>query len=64
MPFNRVGMLAGRAQEQKRQLAQELTTAFVKVVGGTSQTVHVVMTDVDKGNWSSSGELCSGKFPD
>lgn len=63
MPIIRVPMLASCKQEQKRHLVQELTTIFVKVAGGNPQTLHVVTTDVEKGDWGSGGELCSDKFP-
>ena len=32
--------------------------------GGTPESVNVVITDVDKSDWGSGGELCSDKFPD
>ena len=64
MPIFRAEMLVGRTQDQKRRLTPELTSAFVKVAGGNPQTVHVVMTDGDKGNWGSGGEFCFDKFPD
>ena len=64
MPIIHVEMFTGRTQEQKRELAKELTTAFVKVAGSSPQNVHVIMTDVNKGDWSTGGELCSDKFPD
>ena len=64
MPIIRVEMFEGRTQEQKRKLVKELTNAFVKVAGSNPQNVHVIMTDVSKGDWGSGGELCSEKFPD
>jgi 4-oxalocrotonate tautomerase len=57
-------MFKGRNVEQKRDLVHELTQAFVKAAGGNAASVHVVLTDVDKGDWGSGGELCSDKFPD
>jgi len=43
---------------------RELTDAFVNAAGGTPESVNVVITDVDKSDWGSGGELCSDKFPD
>tara|TARA_X000001036_G_scaffold417783_1_gene436054 strand:+ start:820 stop:1014 length:195 start_codon:yes stop_codon:yes gene_type:complete len=64
MPIIRVEMFAGRTEQQKRALVRELTDAFVNAAGGTPESVNVVITDVDKSDWGSGGELCSDKFPD
>ncbi len=64
MPIIRVEMFAGRTEKQKRALVRELTDAFVNAAGGTPESVNVVITDVDKSDWGSGGELCSDKFPD
>ena len=64
MPIIRVEMFKGRSVDQKRVLVKELTDAFVKAAGGTPESVHVVITDVDKSDWGSGGALCLDKFPD
>jgi 4-oxalocrotonate tautomerase len=64
MPIIHVEMFTGRSADQKRALVEELTEAFVKTAGGTKESVHVIITDVDKENWGSGGQLCSDKFPD
>ena len=64
MPIIRVEMFAGRTEQQKRALVRELTDAFVNAAGGTPESVNVVITDVDKSDCGSGGELCSDKFPD
>ena len=64
MPIIRVEMFPGRTPDQKRAIVKELTEAFVRTAGGNPASVHVVLTDVDKGNWGTGGALCSDKFPD
>ena len=64
MPIIRVEMFAGRTEQKKRALVRELTDAFVNAAGGTPESVNVVITDVDKSDWGTGGELCSEKFPD
>ena len=64
MPVIRVEMFTGRTEEQKRELVKALTDAFVKTAGGSPESVFIVLSDVDKGNWGAGGELCSDKFPD
>ena len=64
MPIIRVEMFTGRTEKQKRALVRELTDAFVNAAGGTPESVNVVITDVDKSDWGSGGDLFSDKFPD
>ena len=64
MPIIRVEMFAGRSVDQKRALVRELTDAFVRAAGGRPESVHVVISDVDKSDWGSGGELSLDKFPD
>ncbi len=61
MPMIHVEMFAGRTEEQKRDLVRELTDTFVRTAGGTPESVQIVLTDVDKGNWASAGTLFSDK---
>lgn len=51
MPIIRVEMFSGRSVDQKRALVRELTEAFVNAAGVLPQSVHVVITDVDKSDW-------------
>ena len=53
MPIIRVEMFKGRNASEKRALVKELTAGFVKTCGGTTQSVQIVITDVDKGDWLS-----------
>lgn len=64
MPIIRVEMFSGRSTEQKRALVRDLTDAFVGAAGGTAQSVQVVITDVDKSDWGTGGQLAADKFPD
>ena len=64
MPIIRVEMFAGRTEEQKRTLVRDLTDAFIGAAGGNPDSVHVIITDVEKSNWGSGGQLSSDKFPD
>lgn len=64
MPIIRVEMFSGRSRDQKRELVKELTEGFVRACGGTSAGLTVVITDVEKEDWGSAGELCADKYPD
>ena len=60
MPVIRVEMFK-RTQEQKRDLAKELTDAFVRTCGGNKEAIKILITEVDKNNWASGGVLTADK---
>ena len=56
MPVIRVEMFE-RTQEQKRDLARELTEAFIRTCGGNKDSIKILITEVDKNNWASGGVI-------
>ena len=60
MPVIRVEMFK-RTQEQKRDLARELTEAFIRTCGGNKDAIKILITEVDKNNWASGGIINSDK---
>jgi 4-oxalocrotonate tautomerase len=58
MPVVTVEMWEGRTQDQKRQLAKDITEAFTKI-GVPAQAVHIIMNDHPKSCWAQGGKLCS-----
>ncbi len=60
MPVIRVEMFK-RTQEQKRDLARELTEAFVRTCGGNKEAIKILITEVDKNNWASGGVISADK---
>ena len=61
MPIIRVDMLKGRSKEQKRELVKELTSAFNKACGSNPVGIDVILTEIEKENWSIGGTLFSDK---
>jgi 4-oxalocrotonate tautomerase len=61
MPTIRVEMFEGRTADQKRALAKELTEACVRALGGSPDSVDVVMFDIKKQDWATAGVLWSDK---
>lgn len=59
MPVIRVEMFKGRTSEQKANMVREVTDAFVRTAGGTPESVHVVITDVETSDWAVAGKLAS-----
>ncbi len=60
MPVIRVEMFE-RTQEQKRDLARELTEAFIRTCGGNKDSIKILITEVDKTNWASGGVITVDK---
>ncbi len=63
MPTLRVELFAGRTLEQKRALAQALTEATVKTLGGSADSVDVIFCDVERHDWATGGKLWSDPPP-
>jgi 4-oxalocrotonate tautomerase len=63
MPSIHVQLFAGRTVEQKRALAQALTEATVRTLGGSPEAVDVIFTDVQTHDWATGGQLWSDKAP-
>ena len=60
MPVIRVEMFE-RTQQQKRDLARELTEAFIRTCGGNKDAIKILITEVDKNNWASGGVITADK---
>ncbi len=58
MPVVMVEMWEGRTVEQKKQLAQDITAAFVKM-GTPQEAVQIILKDNPKHNWVKGGKLAS-----
>lgn len=59
MPTIRVEMFEGRTPEQKQAFVKAITEATVNTLGGSPDSVQVVISDVSKSNWASGGLLWS-----
>ncbi len=59
MPTLRVELFEGRTPAQKAALAQELTAACVRVLGGSPGSVDILFYDIARGDWATGGVLWS-----
>lgn len=55
MPIVHIEMLEGRTQEQKDALVKDVTDAIVKNTGANKENVHIVISDMSKGNYAVGG---------
>ena len=58
MPVVIVEMWEGRTIEQKKQLVEDITSAFVKI-STPPEAVHIIIKDNPKHNWATGGKLAS-----
>ena len=58
MPVVTVEMWEGRTIEQKKQLAEGITSSFEKI-GVPKEVVQIIIKDVPKYNWAIGGKLAS-----
>ena len=62
MPTIRIEMFEGRTAVQKRELVAALTEACVRTLGGSAESVNIVLFDVARENWATGGILWSDKL--
>ncbi len=61
MPVIKVEWLEGRTAQQKQQLAQALTDAFVAIAKVAPEQVWIVFEDVKRSDWGMGGKLLDQK---
>ena len=61
MPTINIQLFEGRTPKQKSELANEITQACVRVLGGSADSVDIIFTDIARGNWATGGVLWSDK---
>ena len=59
MPTYHIEMLEGRTVAQKKKLVEEITRVTVEVLGGSPESVDILITDVKRENWATGGKLWS-----
>jgi 4-oxalocrotonate tautomerase len=59
MPTYHVEMLEGRTTEQKKKLVEAITRVSVEILGGQSDSVDIIITDIKRENWATGGKLWS-----
>lgn len=55
MPIVHIELLEGRTQEQKDAMVRDVTEAIVKNTGAQTENVHIVISDMAKGNYAVGG---------
>jgi 4-oxalocrotonate tautomerase len=61
MPVVRVAFYEGRTPAKKREVAEAITDALVRVCGSKRDAVHVIFENVSKEDWVIGGAPEFGK---
>lgn len=61
MPIVTVQLFPGRTTEQKREMAQVITDAVVRIAKTRPEGTHVIFQDVSQSDWAEAGTLISEK---
>ena len=59
MPTYHIEMFEGRTPEQKTRLVAEITRVTVEVLGGSPESVDIIINEVKRENWATGGRLWS-----
>ena len=59
MPTYHIEMFEGRTPEQKKKLVAEVTRVTVEVLGGSAESVDIIIQEVQRDNWATAGKLWS-----
>lgn len=57
MPFVTTDLFEGRSQEQKNQLAREVTEVVSRIAKAPKENIHVFINDMPEGTYYPQGEM-------
>lgn len=57
MPFVTIDLFEGRTNEQKAQLAREVTEVVSRIAEAPKESIHVFINDMPEGSYFPQGEL-------
>jgi len=61
MPTFNVQMFEGRTVEQKRAFVEAVTRVTCETLSCSPESVDIIITDIRRDNWATSGKLWSDK---
>ncbi|MFS5410858.1 4-oxalocrotonate tautomerase [Streptococcus agalactiae] len=57
MPFVKIDLFEGRSQEQKNELAREVTEVVSRIAKAPKENIHVFINDMPEGTYYPQGEF-------
>ena len=62
MPFVKIDLFEGRTQEQKAELAREVTEVVSRIAKAPKEAIHVFINDMPEGTYYPHGEMKKKNF--
>ena len=56
MPFVKIDLFEGRTDEQKSELAREVTEVVSRIANAPKDSIHVFINDMPEGTYFPAGE--------
>ena len=57
MPYVNVQITRGATRAQKAELVADITQSLVRVLGKKPEHTHIVIQEIDEGDWGFAGML-------
>ena len=57
MPFVKIDLFEGRTEEQKINLAKDVTEVVMKNTGAPKEAIHVFINDMPEGTYYPQGQM-------
>ncbi|AWN20765.1 4-oxalocrotonate tautomerase [Streptococcus sobrinus] len=57
MPFVKIDLFEGRTQDQKIELAREVTEVVSRVANAPKENIHVIIRDLPEGSYFPHGKM-------
>ena len=57
MPFVKIDLFEGRTQEQKVELAREVTEVVSRIAKAPKEAIHIFINDMPEGTYYPHGEM-------
>ncbi|EHI73874.1 4-oxalocrotonate tautomerase [Streptococcus criceti] len=57
MPFVKIDLFEGRTQDQKIELAREVTEVVSRIANAPKENIHVIIRDLPEGSYFPHGEM-------
>ncbi len=57
MPFVKIDLFEGRTQEQKAELAREVTEVVSRIAKAPKEAIHVFINDMPKGTYYPNDKM-------
>ena len=57
MPYVNVQITRGATRAQKSELVADITNSMVRILGKKPEHTHIVIQEIDEGDWGFAGML-------